>query len=323
MNLGWSLGSPLCHVRNVTTSDHVTRENHAVGEHPMTTPGSNAQLATSPSRRDVVRGLVLATHFGPTLAVTSATTVLAIVAGRGAGAVSVAGAVLAGQCAVGWSNDALDAPRDRSVGRINKPVVAGLVTPEQLFVGAAVAFLVCIPLSLVSGWRAALVHLIAVASAYQYNKRFKLGIWSPLPYALSFGLLPAFVTLGLPAHTWPRPLVMVVTALIGVGAHFINAVVDIDDDRRTGVRGLPQRCGARWSLNIGTLALLAAAWLTTTLSVRRTASLAMAIVVTLLDIAVIVAGLRGHRRLAWRLAIVGAVGCLAIYVIGGHSLVAT
>jgi len=27
--------------------------------------------------------------------------------------------------------------------------------------------------------------------------------------------------------------------------------------------------------------------------------------------------------LAWRLAIVGAVGCLAIYVIGGHSLVAT
>jgi len=284
-----------------------------------TTRGGTSPAA--PSRGDLARGLVLASHFGPTLAVTSATTILAVAAGRGTSAVGVAAAVLAGQCAVGWSNDALDAPRDRSVQRMSKPVVAGLVTPDQLFVAAAVAFLLCVPLSLLSGWRAAVVHLTAVASAYEYNKRFKLGLWSPLPYAISFGLLPAFVTLGLPAHSWPRPVVMVVTSLIGVGAHFINAVVDIDDDRLTGVRGLPQRCGARWSLNIGTLTLLVAAWLTTTLSPHRTASVAVAVVISLIDAAVIITGIRGHRRVAWRLAIVAAVGCLAIYVIGGHALV--
>ena len=285
-------------------------------------PSDRTDLARTTARPSL-RGLVLATHLGPTLAVTGATTLLAVVAGRGVGSCWVAAAVLSGQCAVGWSNDALDAERDRAVHRTSKPVVAGLVSREDLVTASRIAFALCVPLSLLSGWRAAIVHLVAVFVAYQYNRRFKLGPWSPLPYAISFGLLPAFVTLGLPGHSWPRPAVMVVTALIGVGAHFINAVVDIDDDRATGVRGLPQRCGARWSLDLGTLALLAAAWITAVLSHRHVASFTMAVAVTFLNVAVAVAGARGAARLAWRLAIISGLGCLAIFVIGGSELWST
>jgi 4-hydroxybenzoate polyprenyltransferase len=42
---------------------------------------------------------------------------------------------------------------------------------------------------------------------------------------------------------------MVTGALLGVGAHLLNALPDLADDEATGVRGLPQRLGAtlvRW-----------------------------------------------------------------------------
>jgi 4-hydroxybenzoate polyprenyltransferase len=36
-------------------------------------------------------------------------------------------------------------------------------------------------------------------------------------------------------------------ALLGAGAHFANVLPDLDDDARTGVRGLPHRLGWRMS----------------------------------------------------------------------------
>ena len=42
---------------------------------------------------------------------------------------------------------------------------------------------------------------------------------------------------------------MATGALLGVGAHLLNALPDLADDEATGVRGLPQRLGAtavRW-----------------------------------------------------------------------------
>ena len=71
----------------------------------------------------LVRALVLATHAGPTVAVTTVSTLLAVAAGVPGGRTAlVCAAVLAGQASIGWSNDWLDAcllytspsPRDRS-----------------------------------------------------------------------------------------------------------------------------------------------------------------------------------------------------------------
>ena len=80
---------------------------------------------------------------------------------------------------------------------------------------------------------------------------------SVLPYAVSFGLLPAFITAGLPGHPVVGWLVAA-GALLGAGAHFANVLPDIDDDLATGVRGLPQRLGATGSRIAAAVLLMAA-----------------------------------------------------------------
>ncbi|HUR51758.1 MAG TPA: ubiquinone biosynthesis protein UbiA, partial [Mycobacteriales bacterium] len=46
--------------------------------------------------------------------------------------------------------------------------------------------------------------------------------------------------------------------LIGIGAHGANVLPDLDDDRRTGVRGLPHRLGATATSVLSGAALLGA-----------------------------------------------------------------
>jgi 4-hydroxybenzoate polyprenyltransferase len=47
-------------------------------------------------------------------------------------------------------------------------------------------------------------------------------------------------------------------ALLGSGAHFANVLPDLDDDLRTGVRGLPHRIGPAGSRIVAATLLLAA-----------------------------------------------------------------
>jgi 4-hydroxybenzoate polyprenyltransferase len=189
-------------------------------------------------------------HLGPALAVTGFATALAVTAGRGsAGATAVAAAVLAGQLSVGWCNDAADARRDTLCGRRDKPVATGELSPRTVAVAAGTALVLCVPLSLLSGVAAGAAHLGMVATAWAYNLWFKHTVLSPLPYAVAFGSLPAFVTLGLPSPAWPAWWAVAGGALLGVGAHVVNVLPDIDDDLAAGVRGLPQRLGraaCRW-----------------------------------------------------------------------------
>jgi 4-hydroxybenzoate polyprenyltransferase len=42
-------------------------------------------------------------------------------------------------------------------------------------------------------------------------------------------------------------------ALLGIAAHFINVIKDMDQDRTSGINGLPQRCGKRTSIAIAAL----------------------------------------------------------------------
>jgi heme o synthase len=205
-----------------------------------------------------VRGLVRACHPEPTAAVTAVSAALAAAVGRGvAGTVAVAAAVLAGQLSVGWMNDLLDRDRDLRVDRTDKPVVVGALAPATLRAATVAAGVAMVPLSLLSGWLAGALHIVAVGSAWSYNLRLKSTALSVLPYAVSFGLLPAFITAGLPGHPVYGWLVAA-GALLGAGAHFANVLPDIDDDLATGVRGLPHRIGAAWSRVAAGLLLAAA-----------------------------------------------------------------
>ncbi len=190
-----------------------------------------------------VKGLALACHPGPTVAVTALTTAVAWSAGRSpAGCLLVAATILTGHLSIGWSNDAIDAARDTIVNRKDKPVVRGLVSRRTLAIGAGVMLIATIPVSLANGTAAGLMHLLFVACAWAYNLGLKSTAISWLPYAVAFGALPSFVTPGT-THTWAPWWARAATALLGVGAHLANVVPDLADDLATGVRGWPQRLG--------------------------------------------------------------------------------
>ncbi|MER8184848.1 UbiA family prenyltransferase [Kitasatospora sp. NPDC094015] len=205
-------------------------------------PTVTGPTVTGPTRTALT--LLLACHPAPAAAVTGFATALAAACGRGpAGSLLVGAAVAAGQLSVGWSNDLIDQRRDRAAGRRDKPLAAGQLTTGQVRRAAGWALSVCVPLSLASGPAAGAAHLAGVAAAWAYNLGLKRTVLSWAPYALAFGLLPAFVTLGLPDARWPQSWVTVAAALLGTGAHFANVLPDLDDDLAAGVRGLPQRLG--------------------------------------------------------------------------------
>lgn len=190
--------------------------------------------------------LVRACHPGPTLAVTVLTALLSVALALPFGAgVLVTAAVFAGQLTIGWSNDLIDAARDRTVARGDKPLARGELSEAAVRRAIGVAAAVCAALSIACGWRSAAVHLLlGVASGWAYNLGLKRTAWSALPYAVAFGVLPAIVSLAAPDRGWPPVWMMATGALLGVGAHLLNALPDLADDDATGVRGLPQRLGA-------------------------------------------------------------------------------
>jgi 4-hydroxybenzoate polyprenyltransferase len=206
-----------------------------------------------------VRGLVVATHAPPTVTVTVVMTALAASVGRGVGgSLLVAAAVLTGQLSVGWSNDYLDRHRDAQTGRPDKPVSSGQLAPSLVLRCAVVAAIFCVPLSLANGWLAGSLHLLGVAAAWAYNLGLKATPFSPVPYAIGFGVLPAFVVLGLPGHPAPPVWLVAVGSLLGLGAHFANVLPDMDEDLATGVIGLPHRIGRTASAATSACLLLAA-----------------------------------------------------------------
>jgi 4-hydroxybenzoate polyprenyltransferase len=189
-----------------------------------------------------IPALLLACHPLPTAAVTTLTTVLAATAGvRGALLVLVAAAVSTGQLCVGWVNDLVDRDRDRAVGRTDKPLATDVLRPRTVGRAAAAAGAACIPLSLGLGVAAGLCHLVAVAAALGYDLGLKRTLWSWLPYAVAFGLLPVVVWLVSPYDGLPPAWLVAASALLGVGAHGANVLPDYGRDRATGVMGLPQR----------------------------------------------------------------------------------
>lgn len=206
------------------------------------------------------RLLIRASHPGPVTAVTMLTALLAVDAGHGLGSgVLVTAAVFAGQLSIGWSNDLIDAGRDRQVGRSDKPLASGHLAERTVRTAVVVALVASVLLSLACGLRSGSVNLLlGVASGWAYNLGLKRTVWSAVPYALAFGSLPAVVTLALPAAGLPPAWTVLAGALLGVGAHLLNALPDLADDVRTGVRGLPHRVGARRVRVLAPTVLLAA-----------------------------------------------------------------
>ena len=276
-------------------------------------------MTSTPKR---VRALVDACHPGPTATVTLIVTALSAAAGRSAGGVLLmALATLTGQLSVGWSNDAYDADRDLRAGRTTKPTVRGDVAAAFLWRSAGAALVSTLVLSYVAaGAVGGSAHVVAVASAWTYNLVLKTTVLSPLPYAVSFGLVPAFVTYGLTPPVAPAAWVTATCVLLGVGAHLANAIPDVESDEIVAAGGLVARIGVRVSTWLALTCLVAAVCL---LATRLDAAtwVRVALIAVAAGGAVGVA-LLGRGQALFRYVMVLAVVAVVLLVVAARSITA-
>ncbi len=225
--------------------------------------------------------------------------------------------MLTGQLSIGWSNDLLDRGRDATSARADKPLAAGAVDPAAVLRATVLSLVATVPLSLALGAAAGLAHLGVVAGGWAYNLGLKAGALSWLPYATSFGLLPAVPVLADGAR--PPLWLCAAGALLGVGAHLFNALPDVEDDAGTGVRGLPVRLGRLPTRVLGCLLLVAAVAVLAVLPPGppgATGWAALAAGTTLALAAALDGGARGTRR-GFRLAL--ATAALAVALLAGRA----
>ena len=153
--------------------------------------------------------------------------------------------VLLGRLTAGWLNDVADRERDIAVDRQDKPIAREWVHPSTVTFTVACVTLLLIPLSISNGTLAGVAHLVSVLAAWIYNTRIKLGPLSWLPWAVSFGLFPTFLSYG----GWgggihggpPTPGLTILAALLGIGLHVALALPDLVGDNRNSVKSLPMR----------------------------------------------------------------------------------
>jgi len=258
--------------------------------------------------------LTRASHPGPGVAVTLLTVALALTNGVSTSvSAALAVAVLAGQLVVGWTNDLFDRGRDGEVGRPDKPLASGELTPRAVGATAAVFGVVCVAASLTCGVAAGSVHLVlGVGAGLLYNAGVKSTVFSAVPYLVAFGSLPVVVMLAADPGRLPQVWMVVVAGLLGVGAHLLNVFPDLDDDEATGVRGLPHRLGRRRIPAVAAVLLLAA----TAVCVAATSPSWVHWAALGAVIAVLVATVRGRGRTPFYGAIVVAGIDAALVIVG-------
>lgn len=203
--------------------------------------------------------LLQSTHPGPTLVVSAATCGLGIAASLAASDLLVVIAtVLLGQVSVGLSNDAIDAPRDRAAGRTDKPLAREPELLRASWVLSVVLGVLSIAFSLILGWAFATAHLVFLLSGWLYNALLKATPLSVLSYVIGFGILPSLPAL-VASDTLAPIWATCAGGALGVAIHCANVLPDIDDDRRAGVLGFPQRLGRRTAGVVAAASLAAGA----------------------------------------------------------------
>jgi 4-hydroxybenzoate polyprenyltransferase len=203
-------------------------------------------------------GLPKASHFGPTVLVTTLSLFFASLYWWEGPALVIAFGVFLGQLVVGWSNDLIDYQDYLKHHRMKKPLVAGLIATSGLLTCLRIVLPLAIlanlfgPLGFIGGG----LSIFAIGWAVLYNFYFKFTIFSWLPYAVAFASLPSCMAL---SKGYLPPLWMWLGGgLFGIAAHFLNVIKDMKEDHISGIKGLPQRCGTKVSVVVALLLILSA-----------------------------------------------------------------
>ncbi len=155
-------------------------------------------------------------------------------------------AVAGSQVFTGATNDIADQGRDASV-RPEKPIPAGELSLNAATWIASAGLAV----QLVASWWLGPLPLalgaIASGSALTYNLALSRTPFSPLPYVVSFGLLPAWVAAGVGVPLERILPAIPLVAPFAVAAHLANTLRDWQADAIGGSRSLAQVLGRETS----------------------------------------------------------------------------
>jgi 4-hydroxybenzoate polyprenyltransferase len=155
-------------------------------------------------------------------------------------------AVAGSQIFTGATNDIADRVRDAD-GRPEKPIPAGRLSLNAATWIASIG----LAIQLVASWRvgelALALGVVASASALAYNLFLSRTPLSPIPYLVSFGLLPAWIAAGLGVPVERVLPAIPLIAPFAMAAHLANTLRDFEADAAGGSRSLAQVLGRQAS----------------------------------------------------------------------------
>ncbi len=161
----------------------------------------------------------------------------------------VALTVLVGQSILGWHNDIVDRERDARHETPRKPIADGRLDAGSVWYAVTIAVLLLVPLSISTGVVAGINYLICVMIGLLANVALRQGLFSWVPWALSFALYPAYISYG----GWggdaegpaPEAVMTLLAGLLGIGIHFLRSIWGLVADNEDGWRYLPLRLGLK------------------------------------------------------------------------------
>jgi len=158
-------------------------------------------------------------------------------------------AIAGSQVFTGATNDIADRARDAAT-RPEKPIPAGDLSLNAATWIASVGLAV----QLVASWRTGelplAIGVVASASALAYNLYLSRTPFSPIPYLVSFGLLPAWIAAGVGVPLERILPAIPLVAPFAVSAHLANTLRDFEADAAGGSRSLAQVLGAELSMRL-------------------------------------------------------------------------
>jgi 4-hydroxybenzoate polyprenyltransferase len=157
--------------------------------------------------------------------------------------------VLVGQSILGWHNDIVDRERDARHHTPRKPIADGRLDVGSVWYTLTIAVLLLVPLSISTGVIAGINYLISVIIGLLANVALRQGLFSWVPWALSFALYPAYISYG----GWggqaegpaPEAVMTLLAGLLGIGVHFLRSIWGLVADNEDGWTYLPLRLGLK------------------------------------------------------------------------------
>ena len=155
----------------------------------------------------------------------------------------IAFGIFLGQLIVGWTNDLYDFRDDLKHNRVKKPLVAGDLKLAELKRAVFIILPIAIIVNLFGplGIKAGAISILGIGIGVSYNIYLKPTAFSPIPYALAFGLLPTALVIS--TDRTPPLWMFWAGALLGMAAHFANVLKDFREDKESGIESLPIRLG--------------------------------------------------------------------------------